>query len=164
MSVVRLREMSALERAQLQKYKWNSAWTKVAVHLREVSALESVRLERVDWSWRMPQEWNACGGGRSASKTRLFCVGIYLGCYPSNTSFKCHHVYICYLYVTPSFPPAGFSEKPKAAGVAGVRHQFCSSLFTVTQSSPSSIQLEGAVAACWNFYHSGVIVIICIRS
>ena len=48
MSAVRLREVSALERVQLQRDKCNSAGTKFAVRLREVSALESVRLERVD--------------------------------------------------------------------------------------------------------------------
>ena len=47
-SAVRLREVSALERAQLQRYKYNLAGTKFAVRYREVSGLESVHLERVD--------------------------------------------------------------------------------------------------------------------
>ena len=47
-STVRLREVSALERVQLQRYKCNSAGIKFAVRFREVSALESVHLERVD--------------------------------------------------------------------------------------------------------------------
>ena len=48
-SAVWLREMSALERVQLQtRYKCILAGTKFAVRFREVSGLESVRLERVD--------------------------------------------------------------------------------------------------------------------
>ena len=50
MSAIRFREVSALERVQLQRYKCNSAGTKFAGRFREVSGLESVCLERVDCS------------------------------------------------------------------------------------------------------------------
>ena len=45
MSAVRLREVSALERVQLQRDKCDSAGTKFAVRFKEVSGLESVRSE-----------------------------------------------------------------------------------------------------------------------
>ena len=43
MSTVRLREVSALERVQLQRDKCDWAGTKFAARLREVSALERVK-------------------------------------------------------------------------------------------------------------------------
>ena len=68
MSAVRLREVSALERVQLQRYKCISAGAKFAVRFREVSGLESVRLERVDCStgifWSFLTAWCNIKGRR----------------------------------------------------------------------------------------------------
>ena len=87
MFAVRLREVSALERVQLQRYKCNSAGTKFAVRFGEASGLESVGFERVDYVHIDLYFWNQNTSHRQSKMTEWqqwrVCILVIVGYYPA---------------------------------------------------------------------------------